>query len=52
MPQQTRSCMCELKQSRNKFWQEAALYRCSYKKMFWEYAAHLQENTHAEVLFQ
>ena len=44
--------MCELKQSRNKFWQEAALYRCSYKKMFWEYAAHLQENTHAEVLFQ
>ena len=28
---------------------EAALHRCSYKKMFWEYAANLQENTYAEV---
>ena len=31
---------------------EAALQRCSYKKMFWKYAANLQENTHAEVWFQ
>ena len=31
---------------------EAALQRCSYKKLFWKYAANLQENAHAEVLFQ
>ena len=30
---------------------EAALHRCSYKKMFWKYAASLQDNTHAEVWF-
>ena len=28
---------------------EAALERCSYKKVFWKYAANLQENTYAEV---
>ena len=28
---------------------ETDLQRCSYKKMFWKYAANLQENTHAEV---
>ena len=26
--------------------------RCSEEKVFWKYAAHLQENTHAEVWFQ
>ena len=31
---------------------EAAIKRCSYKKVFWKYAANLQENTHAEVWFQ
>ena len=31
---------------------EAALHRCSYKKVFWKYAANLQENSHAEVWFQ
>ena len=31
---------------------EAAHQRCSYKKMFWKNAAHLQKNTHAEVRFQ
>ena len=29
------------------FSSEAAFQRCSYKKMFWKYAANLQENTHA-----
>ena len=29
-----------------------SLHRCSYKKMFWKYAANLEENTHAEVRFQ
>ena len=28
---------------------EVALHRCSYKKLFWKYAANLQENTHAKV---
>ena len=28
---------------------EAALQRCSYEKVFWKYAANLEENTHAEV---
>ena len=28
---------------------EADLHRCSFKKVFWQYAANLQENTHAEV---
>ena len=28
---------------------DAALQMCSYKMMFWKYAANLQENTHAEV---
>ena len=31
---------------------EAALHRCSYKKVFGKYAANLQENTHAEDRFQ
>ena len=31
---------------------EAALQRCSYKKVLWKYAAYLQENTHAEVRSQ
>ena len=31
---------------------EAALERCSYKKVFWRYASNLQKNTHAEVWFQ
>ena len=31
---------------------EAAIQRCSYKKVFWKYAANLQENTHAKVWFQ
>ena len=28
---------------------EAVVQRCSYEKVFWKYAANLQENTHAEV---
>ena len=28
---------------------EAAIQRCSYKKVFWKIAANSQENTHAEV---
>ena len=28
---------------------EAATQRCSQKKVFWKYAANLQENTHVEV---
>ena len=28
---------------------EAALRKCSYKKVFWKYTANLRENTHAEV---
>ena len=31
---------------------EAALQRCSLEKMFWKYAANLQEKTHVEVRFQ
>ena len=31
---------------------EAAVRRCFYEKLFWKYAAKLQENTHAEVWFQ
>ena len=30
---------------------EAALQSCSYKKVFWKYAANLQEKTHVEVQF-
>ena len=30
---------------------EAALRRCSYKKVFWKYLENLQENTHVEVWF-
>ena len=30
---------------------EAPIQRCSYEKVFWKYAANLQENTHAEVRF-
>ena len=29
---------------------EAAIQMCSYKKVFWKYAANLHEKTHAEVL--
>ena len=28
---------------------EAALHRCSYEKLFWKYAANLQENTSARL---
>ena len=31
---------------------EAALHKCSWEKVFWKYAANLQENTHTEVRFQ
>ena len=31
---------------------EAVVRRCSVKKVFWKYAADLQENIHAEVWFQ
>ena len=31
---------------------ETVLQRCSYEKVFWKYAADLQENNHAEVWFQ
>ena len=30
---------------------EAAVQRCSSEKVFWKYAANLQENTRAEVHF-
>ena len=30
---------------------EVAVQRCSQEKVFWKYAANLQENTHAEVWF-
>ena len=30
---------------------EASFQRCSYEKVFWQYAANLQENTYAEVRF-
>ena len=30
---------------------EAATQRCSLGKMFWKYAANLQDNTHAKVRF-
>ena len=30
---------------------EAATQRCSYKKVFWKYAANLQENTNVIVWF-
>ena len=31
---------------------EAAVQKYSYEKVFWKYAANLQENTYAEVRFQ
>ena len=31
---------------------EAAVQKCSLKKVFWKYAASLRENTHAEAWFQ
>ena len=31
---------------------EAAVQRCPQEKVFWKYAASVQENTHAEVRFQ
>ena len=30
---------------------EAAVNRCSLEKVFWKYAANLQQNSHAEVRF-
>ena len=33
-------------------YREAAVQTCSLKKVFWKYAANLQENTHAEVQMQ
>ena len=35
----------------NSFQAEADLYWCFYKKVFWKYAANLQENTHAELRY-
>ena len=35
-----------------KYGLEAVLHRCSYKRVFWKYAANLQEKTHAEVQCQ
>ena len=32
--------------------QKQPFQRCSYKTLFWKYAANLQENAHAEVWFQ
>ena len=31
---------------------EAVTQKCSWEKVFWKYAANLQENTHAGVWFQ
>ena len=31
---------------------EVAIQRCSWEKVFWKYAANLQENTHTEIWFQ
>ena len=31
---------------------ETAVQKCSQEKVFWKYAANLQENTHAEVRFE
>ena len=31
---------------------EVAVQWCSYKKVFWNYATNLQDNTYAEVWFQ
>ena len=31
---------------------EAAIQRCSFKKVFWKYAANLQENTHVKMWFE
>ena len=31
---------------------EAALYRCSQEKVFWKYAAYLQENNNVEMWSQ
>ena len=31
---------------------EAALHKCSYKKVFWKYAGNLQDNAHADLWFQ
>ena len=31
---------------------EAAIQRCSVEKIFWKYAANLQQKTHAKVRFQ
>ena len=36
----------------NELTSKAAVQRCSEEKVFWKYAANLQENTHAEVSFQ
>ena len=31
---------------------ETAIQKCSYEKVFWNYAQNLQENTNAEMWFQ
>ena len=33
-------------------WTEVAIQRFSLEKLFWKYAANLQENTHIEMRFQ
>ena len=44
----------EVESSQNilKLSSEAGVQGCSLEKVFWKYAANLQENTHAEVRFQ
>ena len=37
---------------RSYFYSEAATQKCSLEKVFWKYAANLQQSTHAEVRFQ
>ena len=39
-------------ENQNQVLSEAAIQRCSYKKVFWKCAANLHENTHDEVRFQ
>ena len=40
---------CATKSRKSIYFTEATIQRCSYKKVFWKYAANLQKNTHAEV---
>ena len=46
--------VCEVESSQNilKLSSEAGVQGYSLEKVFWKYAANLQENTHAEVRFQ